>query len=503
MMKAGVRWGRHWLRQNCTLATLALGILAAPALGLAQSAVIYGSLGNFDISNDTDQVCHGFEVELEGVTVAQVPYAFSAQRYGAPQVIPSAAGVRVRWASPYDASARRFVERTLPHTVPWFPGQCYQWNPATYQDSGCEHFGTGVTANPSRVTARWLCEDPARPGVLVPHDPPTAIPMPSYYVQPPVQPNNPPVLVVEVEAPEPAEAPELYGEAQWMRVFKVELERALTLEELVADNPAVVPMDLAQLESDYQILQDEPAAGGHGNRRRKRHQGNIAPTTRAVVRRIELYRFTGQYDPVTNEALCADLLCDVPAADEIGELISVQMSAANVQPDAVVVTRTGNGNVASSDKLIACGNRCAQPYNAGSLVTLTAKAGSGSTFLGWSDGCHGTQLTCTVTANGVVTVTAAFSVRSSGGGGGGGGGQNPTLSVKTVGGKGSILSVPAGINCGKTCAVNVPRGSSWTLSATPEPGFRFVGWSGGCVSAEPTCTVHVNSGMTVQANFTK
>src|SRR6185369_16426942 len=271
---------------------------------------------------------------------------------------------------------------------------CYQWNPETYQDSGCEHFGTGATANPTRVTARWLCEDPNDPSVLVPNDPPTAVPMPSYSVQPPVRPNEPPQLVVEVEAPEPAEAPELYGDAQWMRVFKVELQRPIALNELLADNPAVVPMDPAQLESNWAIVQDEPAAGGNGNRRRKRNQGNIDPTTRAVVRRIEMYAFTGQYDPITHEALCADGLCNAPAADEIGELLSVQMTGANVQPDALIVTKTGNGNVDSSDKLVSCGSKCAQPYDADRVVSLTVKAGSGSVFLGWSGACGGLGNTC-------------------------------------------------------------------------------------------------------------
>lgn len=70
----------------------------------------------------------------------------------------------------------------------------------------------------------------------------------------------------------------------------------------------------------------------NGKRKRKRNQGNIDPTTRAVLRRIEMYSFTGQYDPITHEALCADGTCSAPAVDEIGDLLSVQMSAANVQP---------------------------------------------------------------------------------------------------------------------------------------------------------------------------
>lgn len=75
------------MRRYATFAALALGIVAAPTIARAQSAIIYGSLGNFDISNDTGKVCHGFEVELDGLTAAQVPYRFSSNRYGNPQVI--------------------------------------------------------------------------------------------------------------------------------------------------------------------------------------------------------------------------------------------------------------------------------------------------------------------------------------------------------------------------------------------------------------------------------
>ena len=139
------------MRRFATLAALALGIIAAPTAARAQSAIIYGSLGNFDISNDTGKVCHGFEVQLDGLTAGQVPYWFSSNRYGAPQVIPNATGVAVRWATTYDAATGTWADRTVQHTVRWFPGQCYQWTgPATYESSGCEHFGAYATANPTR-----------------------------------------------------------------------------------------------------------------------------------------------------------------------------------------------------------------------------------------------------------------------------------------------------------------------------------------------------------------
>ena len=58
-------------------------------------------------------------------------------------------------------------------------------------------------------------------------------------------------------------------------------------------------------------------------------------------------------------------------------------------------------------------------------VVLTAKAGSGSQFAGWSGGCAaaGLNTSCTVLANGHVDVGAMFTlIPTSGGGGGGGGG---------------------------------------------------------------------------------
>jgi hypothetical protein len=466
---------------------MALALFTAPA-ARAQSATVYGSLSNFDVINNTGDDTHGFEIELEGLQPQDVYYTFSAQRYGSPVIVPYATGVRVRWASAYDNNAQQFMQRTIAHApnTP-FAGSCYQWG-ANYDASGCEHFGVTLTGNPTKTTYRWLAADAQTPGALAAIDPPVAIPAPTYIVQPPARPADPPVLEAEIEAPEPAESPELYGDAQWVKVFKTELPRAVTLDELMSDN-AIVPQDAAHAEVAWEIIQAEPASNSNGNRRRRQNQGGLNFNTRSVIRRYEIYRFTGAYDPITHEALCADLTCTTPQDGEVGEFVGAQMAAANVNVPSVTITKSGNGNVSSADRLISCGSKCAAGYNAGTPVTLTASPSSGSAFTGWSGACTGSDPTCTVTVNEALNVTAAFA-------------PVYTLSIGRSG-SGTVTSTPAGIDCGKTCSAKFVQSATVTLTATPAAGQRFLNWTGACTGAAPTCTLTVNQNASVQAVFSK
>ena len=398
----------------------------------AQTASIYGSLGNFDVSNDTGQNACGFEVDIAGVTQADIGGTFTVNRYGTPAMVPYAGGLKIQWKARSVSPAGSCTEQTIPH-VPgtFFGGTCYSWNPTGYDTAGCEHFGVWMLSGSSgQILTRWLAPDPANPGSLAGVNPPVPVAMPNYVVLPPAAPGLPAQVQVEVVAPEPAEAPNLYGDAQWMRTFMVQVPREVTLNELVTDN-AIVPQNLAQLEGSWSVIQDEPVAGGNGKRKRHRSQSPIDPTTRTIVRRIELYGYTGAYDPVTHEALCADGLCNAPAAGEQGDLISAQMTAVLVQPDVLIVSKSGNGSVDSADKRIACGSKCAAPYDAGSAVTLTAKAGSGSQFAGWTGVCSGsTTSTCNLLVSGRLDAGATFTlVPATGGGGGGGGGNNTDQTI--------------------------------------------------------------------------
>jgi len=81
-------------------------------------------------------------------------------------------------------------------------------------------------------------------------------------------------------------------------------------------------------------------------------------------------------------------------------------------------------------------------------------------------------------------------------------GQNVQLSVATAGsGTGTVSSNPGGITCGTTCSAMFETGKSITLTATPDAGFTFAGWSGAC-SGTSTCSLNLSADASVTATFT-
>ena len=82
------------------------------------------------------------------------------------------------------------------------------------------------------------------------------------------------------------------------------------------------------------------------------------------------------------------------------------------------------------------------------------------------------------------------------------GGSTHNLSVSVTGGaNGTIVSSPAGINCGTTCSAPFSAGSSVALTATPNTGHTFGTWGGCATVTGTTCNVTLNSDVTVTASF--
>ena len=77
-----------------------------------------------------------------------------------------------------------------------------------------------------------------------------------------------------------------------------------------------------------------------------------------------------------------------------------------------------------------------------------------------------------------------------------------TLKVAKSGtGEGVVASSPSGIDCGTNCSWSFARETEVTLTATPDVGSTFTGWTGGgCIGRGP-CRVKMNNNVNVMAAF--
>jgi len=126
---------------------------------------------------------------------------------------------------------------------------------------------------------------------------------------------------------------------------------------------------------------------------------------------------------------------------------------------------SGTGTVTSAPAGIDCGIDCSQDYTFGTVVSLNATPAEGSVFTGWSgDGdCADGIVTMDVHKSCVVTFTL----------------QSYSLNVITAGtGSGTVTSSPLGIDCGLDCSHEYSYGTVVTLTAEPDAGSVFTGWSG-------------------------
>lgn len=155
---------------------------------------------------------------------------------------------------------------------------------------------------------------------------------------------------------------------------------------------------------------------------------------------------------------------------------------------------TGNGDVTSDPEGIACGTDCSQGYAPGTSVTLSAAADAGSLFEGWSGDCTGTAPTTEVTMDSAKTCTATFAAQQPPG--------TYTLMVDKAGlGSGTVTSAPGGISCGVDCTEWFNKGTKVVLTASPEAGSIFAGWSGDCIGKKPIKKVKMKSDKSCTANF--
>ncbi len=169
----------------------------------------------------------------------------------------------------------------------------------------------------------------------------------------------------------------------------------------------------------------------------------------------------------------------------------------NVYANGVVLTANktgaGTGTVSTVPGGINCGVACTtanMTVAPNTPVTLTAAPAVGSTFVGWTGGgCSGTG-TCTVPMSASTTVTANFAP------------VTYPLTVTTTG-PGTVASSPGTISCtAAACNESFNHGTLVTLTATPQAGQAFTGWTGCASNPTPTtCTVTMDQARNVTASF--
>ena len=317
-------------------------LLLAPCLAQAS---VFGTLGNFDVVNDTGREAHGFEIELEGLHLADITDTFggagrgfptTVERYGAPSLseysLGGVFGVRVT----YQASFAGGVWNVgTPSGVFMTPGEsCWTGGGIGYGPSTpCDHFGVGTIGNATATRYSWLVESAPGSGLLTPVQ--ASLPAPLWNVTPAPLPAQPPVVVARIQAPAPRieNGEPRFGIPVWVKVYTTEFEAPMQLEELMGGNPKIEQAK-SETEIEWQLLQTDPGNPLAG----QLENGGLAPVgehAESVVRRYEFFKYTGALDPENGEAL--PVLGDSqPGPGELGDFIGAQNAAINL-----------NGNVAA------------------------------------------------------------------------------------------------------------------------------------------------------------
>lgn len=331
----------------------AIAALAAVALPGAASASVFGSLGNFDVVNDTGHTAHGFEIELEDLHLGDVSDVFggagrgfpsgrgfdpatSVERYGAPVISEYnngvTFGVHVTYSGLFNGLAWDFGTPSGAFVTPG--DNCWSGGGVGYgAGTPCDHFGVGTVKTPTKTNYNWLLEtDPAsvvltKAGIYLPAPVWQVIPNPANVAAPPQ-------VVAQIAAPA-AEIDGQFGDALWVKVYTTELENAPKLEDLIGGNPAV---DLAATEIEWQLLQKDPNHPLKG----LLELGLGAPVganAKAIVRRYEFFEYIGPYNPEDHEALVID--DSKPLDSELGHYLGAQNAAVNLAavplPSSVVL----------------------------------------------------------------------------------------------------------------------------------------------------------------------
>ena len=183
-------------------------------------------------------------------------------------------------------------------------------------------------------------------------------------------------------------------------------------------------------------------------------------------------------------------------------------------PFVVTVTGTGgggSGTVASQDGLapsiacvitagVAASSGCSATYPANTSLRLTATPASGSSLIGWSAPCQNSGTgACQFDVIQPRTITPSLSLSQTltvtGSGDGAGTVRSQTGLAPAV-----DCTITAGATSATGCSANYQSAVAVTLTARPDAGSAFTGWTGAC-SGTGSCQVTIAQTAEVGAAF--
>ena len=226
------------------------------------------------------------------------------------------------------------------------------------------------------------------------------------------------------------------------------------------------------------------------------------------------YRSPGTYTAtvsVTDKHL-EDQGRDVAGLARRTETVTIVVARPGKGTLTIAKAGTGTGTVTGNG--INCGPTCSSTLQLGTDVSLSAAAGAGSVFTGWSLPSCAANAGCGFTLTGSTTVTAIFDLSSPGPGPSPSPSPSPepspeptpgpppdlTLEVAKAGtGAGTVTG--NGIVCGVTCVVTLPAGTAVSLSAAPADDSLFTGWSVPACGTSNPCAFTLTSSTAVTATF--
>jgi hypothetical protein len=497
---------------------LPLSVLTCLALtsGTARAGIAYGSINNFDTVNDTSNVCHVFEIELDDIQTRDITYTYDYNHYGTPKITEfttnDVAGlhtnVLVRYEAVFNASSSSWSAYTaIPTTnIPPTAGHAFT-NPSL--NFGGEHFGVGYRNSPTKVVYHWLLDGGAHTLVLGPQvnvsTPVFTAPAPAQIV---------PVIPAPVLPPPPTPAdPQVlyeFSDATWVKVITTtsHTNTPVPLRDLITpdtNNPGARDWrngEPDQVETEWQLLQTDYGAGvinptngvGGANGQLAGHTNSLASSDDVVTYRYEYYAYVGPYkDWDTHEALAeavagdglhgvgtytnnSDVVVDLSTLEVVGKFLGAQMSAMAVTPTIGLIDHLPDAEVG-----ILYPTRCVviAGTNTNFIATCTGLPADMrfDSANGW--------VWNTPSVSGVFIVTVSVSASN-----------GPVLTKKYP-----LIVAPTGVLSPPHSAVDTSvsptnggtasgdgvytNGTPATVVATPSAGFKFVNWTENGVVVSP------------------